>query len=71
MAVDFKLEDAVTGQCDMILVPRKPTPAMLKAAWADAHDEDASGVWASMIEEWERATGEGNQQEAIADRRAS
>jgi hypothetical protein len=51
-----KLEPAVTGQSDMILVPRKPTQAMLKAAWADALGEDATGVWESMIEEWELST---------------
>jgi hypothetical protein len=37
---------------EMVLVPRKPTAEMLKAAWADALAEDAAGVWSSMIEEW-------------------
>ena len=38
---------------DFVLVPRVPTKAMLDAAWADAHDEDALWVWNSMIEEHE------------------
>jgi hypothetical protein len=37
---------------EMVLVPRRPTREMLKAAWADALGEDAIGVWNSMIEEW-------------------
>ena len=51
----------MTGQQneDFVLVPRKPTPEMLKAGWADAHDEDAAGVWASMIEEWESSRKQG------------
>jgi hypothetical protein len=28
---------------------------MLRAAWADAHDEDAEGVWSSMIKEYEES----------------
>jgi hypothetical protein len=44
----------VTGQNEeFVLVPRKPTEAMLRAAWADAHDEDALGVWDSMISAYE------------------
>jgi hypothetical protein len=44
----------VAGQNEeFVLVPRKPTPEMLKAAWADALAEDAAGVWKSMIEEYE------------------
>ncbi len=39
-------------QPEMILVPRKPTKEMLKAAFDDAHDEDAAGVWNSMVEAW-------------------
>jgi hypothetical protein len=47
-------EDTVTGQCDeYVLVPRNPTRAMLEAGWADAHDEDAAGVWRSMVKAWE------------------
>jgi len=51
----------VTGQRDYgaeyVLVPRKPTKEMLKAAWADALGEDAEGVWSSMIETYERSRG--------------
>lgn len=36
----------------MVLVPRVPTKEMIEAAWADAHAEDALGVWKSMIEAW-------------------
>jgi len=42
-------ENAVTGQDDMVLVPRKPTPAMIEAAWAEALGENAEGVWREMI----------------------
>lgn len=31
-------------------VPKTPTAEMLDSAWADAHAEDALGVWGSMIE---------------------
>lgn len=37
---------------EMVLVPRHPTKEMIEAAWADAHGEDALGVWRSMIEAW-------------------
>jgi len=37
---------------EMVLVPRRPTPAMIEAAWASALNEDASGVWESMIKAW-------------------
>ena len=53
MTLSAKLEDAVTGQCEMVLVPRVPTGAMLKAGWAEAHEENAEGVWSDMIETWE------------------
>lgn len=44
----------MTGQREeYVLVPRNPTKEMLDAAWADALAEDAAGVWASMIEEYE------------------
>ena len=46
----MKIEDTVTGQQEMVLVPREPTPSMLKAGWYAAHDEDAAGVWRDMIE---------------------
>jgi hypothetical protein len=52
MPFKSKLDDAVTGQAEMILVPRTPTPAMLKAGWASANEEDTAGVWRDMIEEW-------------------
>jgi hypothetical protein len=52
MCESAKLEDAVTGQCEFVLVPRVPTQEMLKAAWADALAEDAAGVWKSMIEQF-------------------
>jgi hypothetical protein len=48
-----KLEDAVTGQQELLLVPRNPTKEMIDAAWADALAEDAVGVWRAMIECWE------------------
>lgn len=35
---------------EWVCVPRRPTKAMLDAAWAYALDEDAEGVWRSMIE---------------------
>lgn len=48
------MNNTVTGQDeDFVLVPRNPTKEMLEAGWADAHEEDAAGVWKSMIEEWE------------------
>jgi hypothetical protein len=41
----------VTGQQDeeMVLVPRKPTRKMLDATSDNAHDENAAGVWETMI----------------------
>lgn len=51
------IHTAVTGQQEeMVLVPRKPTAEMLEAAWASALEEDAAGVWKSMIREWESTT---------------
>ncbi len=38
---------------DYVLVPRKPTEAMLEAGWYEAHDENAAGTWRDMIEAWE------------------
>jgi hypothetical protein len=47
------LRDAVAEHhTEYVLVPRVPTEAMLKAAWADALAEDAGAVWESMIVEW-------------------
>ena len=48
----------MTGQqenkeSEFVLVPRKPTPAMIKAGWYEAHDECAAGAWRDMIEAWE------------------
>lgn len=37
---------------DMVLVPRRPTKAMIEAAWADALAEDAKGVWMTMVDTW-------------------
>jgi hypothetical protein len=37
-------------QAGYVVVPRVPTRRMLEAAWADALNEDAAAVWASMIE---------------------
>jgi hypothetical protein len=42
-------------ESEYVLVPRKATKAMLEAAWADAHDEDAEGVWTSMIRAHEKS----------------
>jgi hypothetical protein len=33
-----------------ICVPKVPTASMLDAGWADAHEEDAAGVWREMIQ---------------------
>jgi hypothetical protein len=35
---------------DWACVPRIPTQAMLEAAYWAAHEENAAGVWAEMIE---------------------
>lgn len=34
----------------MVMVPVEPTEEMLSAAWAEALDENASGVWRDMIQ---------------------
>ena len=47
------IENTVTGQSEMVLVPRQPTPAMIEAAWASAADEKAALVWEDMIQAWE------------------
>lgn len=48
----------MTGQREneFVLVPRKPTAAMIKAGWYEAHDENAAGTWRDMIEAWELET---------------
>jgi hypothetical protein len=33
-----------------VCVPREPTPRMIDAGWADAHEEDAAGTWRAMVE---------------------
>lgn len=43
----------VTGQCEMVLVPRLPTSDMLAEGWYGAHDEDVGTVWRLMVEAWE------------------
>jgi hypothetical protein len=35
-------------------VPKTPSEQMLDAAWAYALNEDAAGVWSSMIKEFEQ-----------------
>jgi hypothetical protein len=47
----------VTGQQEIVLVPRNPTPEMLDAAWADALAEDAAGVWEAMIKCYAESNG--------------
>jgi hypothetical protein len=37
---------------EMVLVPRIPTKAMLDAAYYEAMDENAEGVWEKMIGAW-------------------
>jgi hypothetical protein len=44
-----ELYEALLG-AGYVIVPRAPTKEMLEAAWADSLNENASGVWASMIE---------------------
>lgn len=56
MPLQTKLEDAVTGQPEFVLVPRVPTKEMLQSAWAEALAEDAAGVWSAMIERYEEST---------------
>ena len=44
--------DQDKNQTEMVMVPRFPTKEMLDAAYWDANDEDAAGVWKSMIAAW-------------------
>jgi hypothetical protein len=37
------------SEAGWVCVPRVPTVAMLNAAWADAHAENAEGVWEEML----------------------
>jgi hypothetical protein len=39
---------------EMILVSRKATAEMIEAAWAQALDEDADGVWDAMVTAWDK-----------------
>jgi hypothetical protein len=41
---------AALAAAGYVCVPRDPTKAMLESAWAHALDEDAEGVWKSMVE---------------------
>lgn len=34
---------------EVVLVPVTPTKEMIESAWAEAHEEDAEGVWREMI----------------------
>lgn len=53
-----KLEDAVTGQqSEYVLVPRKPTPKMIRAAWDAALAEDAAWVWEEMVQSYVSSVG--------------
>ena len=36
----------------MILVPHIPTRRMIEAAWMEAYEGNAEGVWKAMIEAW-------------------
>jgi hypothetical protein len=47
----------VAEQNEFVLVPRKPTPEMLEAAWAYIRDEDGPGVWSAMISAYEEESG--------------
>jgi hypothetical protein len=52
--------DTVTGQCEeMVLVPGKPTQAMIDAAFDYAISEDAEAVWLAMVKEFETSKVEG------------
>jgi hypothetical protein len=64
MLSSAKLDGAVTGQPEYILVPRIPTKAMLDAGWYEAHDEDAAGVWREMIRAWEETRTQDHEQGA-------
>ena len=52
----------MTGQreVEFVLVPKVATAEMIEAAWAQALDENAAGVWEAMIEFLERTKGLGN-----------
>lgn len=54
---DMPKECKGQGSAEMVLVPREPTEAMLRAAADDALAEDAKGVWKSMVAEWLQSSG--------------
>ena len=43
----------VLSNSGLALVPREPSEKMVADAWADAHEEDALGVWKTMIASYE------------------
>ena len=57
MTEKAKLEDAVTGQSEYVVVPRVPTREMVDAAYWSAFGEDAKGVWEAMIIAYESSNG--------------
>lgn len=57
MTDSAKLDSAVTGQQEMVLVPRVPTREMIEAAYWSAFGEDAEGVWKAMIHAYESRSG--------------
>ena len=59
MTDSAKLEDAVTGQPEYVLVPRVPTQGMLDAAFYSAVSEKAESVWEDMIKAWESSHEQG------------
>jgi hypothetical protein len=48
VAGDERIADELS-RLGFVCVPIEPTQDMLSAAWADAHEEDACGVWRTMI----------------------
>lgn len=58
MASRSKLENAVTGQSEYVLIPRVPTKEMIDAAYWAALDEDAGAVWEAMIGSYESKAGQ-------------
>lgn len=51
-------------------VPLSPTKEMIEAAYWSAYDEDAEGVWASMLDSWIKGTASGTYFLAVAPYRA-
>lgn len=48
LAGDERIADELT-KLGFVCVPIQPTQDMLDGAWADALEEDAAGVWKTMI----------------------